>query len=220
MLWYIYFKHNMSIFKFYTDKNLNVGLENHDDLRMLSYLLMCPKDKQHVLLAFADKKVVRLQKDSKQQGLKNPIVRWMKENDVVEWNDYEFQSWPLYMCVVEKQNHLLITRNEMLVSFYKDMKGVAKGLSDFLIVLDHEYTARFYAYWILKGNPKEMEFILAELQELFEVKPANYKSYNLFENKILFRVRDRLAKVDIEMIYRREPINYGKKMVFQMQIAK
>ena len=203
----------MSIFKFYTDKNLSVSLENHDDLRMLSYLMMCPADMQSMVLGFADKKVVKVKKSNLQGGLKNPTVMWMNDNSVVEANDYEIQSWPLYMGVLEQKDQLLVTRNELLASFFRDMKRVAKGKEKFLIHTNHEYSARFYAYWLLKGRPGVMEFVIADLVQLFGVNKDNYKSYTLFEKKIMFRVKERLSSEGVTMEYVREPLSYAKKMV-------
>ena len=210
--------HNMSIFKFYTDKNLSVSLENHDDLRMLTYLMMCPNDLQKMVLGFAEKKIVKVKKANLQGGLKNPTVMWMNENAVVEANDYEIQSWPLYMCVVEQKDELLVTRNELLAPFFRDMKRVAKGNESYLIHTNHEFSARMYAYWLLKKRPETMEFVIDELVRLFGVSKDNYKSYTLFEKKIMFRVKDRLEGEGVRMDYRREPESYAKKMVVTMKL--
>jgi len=218
VLGFILYIHNMSIFKFYTDKNLSVSLENHDDLRMLTYLMMCQNDLQKMVLGFADKKIVKVKKANLQGGLKNPTVMWMNENAVVEANDYEIQSWPLYMCVVEQKDELLVTRNELLAPFFRDMKRVAKGNEDYLIHTNHEFSARMYAFWLLKKRPEIMEFVIDELVRLFGVSKDNYKSYTLFEKKIMFRVKDRLEGEGVRMEYKREPQTYAKKMVVTMKL--
>ena len=164
---------------------------------MLTYLVLCPVEVQRVVLAFADKKVVESEKKKKLKGgHENPLIKWMNNNGVVQISDADVQGWPLYMFFKEQRDVVLITRNDMLLFFYRDMKKLTVGVERNLIELKHEFSAR-----------------LTDLVELFGVRPDNYKSYTLIEKKILHRVSGRLAAQGIKITYKREPIKYAKKLV-------
>jgi len=189
-------------------------VNNIEDIKMLTYLVLCPVEVQRVVLAFADKKVVESEKKKKLKGgHENPLIKWMNNNGVVQISDADVQGWPLYMFFKEQRDVVLITRNDMLLFFYRDMKKLTVGVERNLIELKHEFSARLYAYWLLSRTPSKLEMVLTDLVELFGVRPDNYKSYTLIEKKILHRVSGRLAAQGIKITYKREPIKYAKKLV-------